>query len=76
MPDVKPIAPVRIGGTDIVYAQGMKAGSWLFFTGHEELTDFETGIAAASRRHSRDCRLVARRVICAKANTFSTASLN
>jgi enamine deaminase RidA (YjgF/YER057c/UK114 family) len=46
MPDVKPIAPVRIGETDIVYAQGVKAGSWLFFTGHEA-TDFETGIAAA-----------------------------
>jgi enamine deaminase RidA (YjgF/YER057c/UK114 family) len=45
MPDVKPIAPVRIGGTDIVYAQGMKAGPWLFFTGHEA-TDFENGIAA------------------------------
>ena len=45
MPDVKPIAPVHIGGTDIVYAQGMKAGPWLFFTGHEA-TDFENGIAA------------------------------
>lgn len=45
MSDVKPIAPVRIGGTDIVYAQGMKAGPWLFFTGHEA-TDFENGIAA------------------------------
>jgi enamine deaminase RidA (YjgF/YER057c/UK114 family) len=44
MSDVKPIAPVRIGGTDIVYAQGMKAGPWLFFTGHEA-TDFENGIA-------------------------------
>ena len=45
MSDVRPIAPVRIGGTDIVYAQGMKAGPWLFFTGHEA-TDFENGIAA------------------------------
>ena len=45
MPDVKPIAPVRIGHTDIMYAQGMRAGSWLFFTGHEA-TDFENGIAA------------------------------
>jgi enamine deaminase RidA (YjgF/YER057c/UK114 family) len=44
MSDVKPIAPVRIDGTDIVYAQGMKAGPWLFFTGHEA-TDFENGIA-------------------------------
>ncbi len=46
MPDVKPIAPVRIGQTDIMYAQGIKAGSWLFFTGHEA-TDFENGIAAS-----------------------------
>jgi enamine deaminase RidA (YjgF/YER057c/UK114 family) len=43
MSEVNPIAPVRIG--DIVYAQGMRAGSWLFFTGHEA-TDFENGIAA------------------------------
>jgi len=46
MPDVKPIAPVRIGGTDIVYAQGVRAGNWLFFTGHMA-TDFEHGLAAA-----------------------------
>ena len=45
MPDVKHIAPVRIGQTDIMYAQGVRAGSWLFFTGHEA-TDFESGIAA------------------------------
>jgi enamine deaminase RidA (YjgF/YER057c/UK114 family) len=45
MSDLRPIAPVRIGKTDIVYAQGIRAGSWLFFTGHEA-TDFETGIAA------------------------------
>jgi len=43
--DVKPIAPVRIGQTDIVYAQGVRAGSWLFLTGHEA-TDFEHGIAS------------------------------
>ena len=34
MADAKPIAPIRIGGTDIHYAQGMRAGPWLFFTGH------------------------------------------
>jgi enamine deaminase RidA (YjgF/YER057c/UK114 family) len=45
MVEIKPIAPVRIGQTDIVYAQGIRAGSWLFFTGHEA-TDFEHGIAA------------------------------
>lgn len=46
MPDVKHIAPVRLGETDIVFAQGVRAGSWLFFTGHEA-TDFENGIAAS-----------------------------
>jgi len=46
MPDVKPIGPVRVGNTDIEFAQGMRAGPWLFFTGHEA-TDFENGIAAA-----------------------------
>jgi len=45
MADAKPIAPIRIGGTDIHYAQGMRAGPWLFFTGHEA-SDFERGIAA------------------------------
>lgn len=46
MPAVKPIAPVRIGNSDITYAQGIRAGSWLFFTGHEA-TDFENGLAPA-----------------------------
>ena len=46
MSDVKPIAPVRIGQTDIVYAQGVRAGSWLFFTGHEA-SDFDHGIASS-----------------------------
>ena len=46
MSDVKHIAPVRLGQTDIVFAQGVRAGSWLFFTGHEA-TDFENGIAAS-----------------------------
>ncbi len=45
MSDVKPIAPVRIGHTDIIMRTGMRAGSWLFFTGHEA-SDFEHGIAA------------------------------
>ena len=45
MADAKPIAPVRIAGTDIHYAQGMRAGCWLFFTGHEA-SDFENGVAA------------------------------
>jgi enamine deaminase RidA (YjgF/YER057c/UK114 family) len=44
MSDVKPLSPVRIGDTDIMFAPGMRAGPWLFFTGHEA-TDFESGIA-------------------------------
>ncbi len=44
MAEVKCIAPMRIGGTDIQYAQGMRAGSWLFFTGHMA-SDFEHGLA-------------------------------
>lgn len=44
MSDVKPLSPVRIGDTDIVFAPGMRAGPWIFFTGHEA-TDFENGIA-------------------------------
>jgi len=46
MSDVKPLGVVRVGDTDILYAQGVRAGPWLFFTGHEA-TDFETGIAPA-----------------------------
>jgi enamine deaminase RidA (YjgF/YER057c/UK114 family) len=45
MAGVKCIAPTRIGGTDIEYAQGMRAGAWLFFTGHMA-SDFEHGLAA------------------------------
>ena len=45
MAEVTPIAPVRIGQTEIEFAQGMRAGPWLFFTGHEA-TDFTHGIAA------------------------------
>jgi enamine deaminase RidA (YjgF/YER057c/UK114 family) len=42
---VKHIAPTRIGGGDIEYAQGVRAGQWLFFTGHMA-TDLERGLAA------------------------------
>lgn len=44
MSNIRAISPVRIGGTDILYAQGMRAGPWLFFTGHEA-TDFASAIA-------------------------------
>jgi hypothetical protein len=43
MTDVRPIAPTRISGTDFRFAQGMRAGNWLFFTGHEA-TDYESGL--------------------------------
>src|ERR1700722_246429 len=43
MSSIKPIAPVRISGTDFTFAQGIRAGNWLFFTGHEA-TDFQIGI--------------------------------
>jgi enamine deaminase RidA (YjgF/YER057c/UK114 family) len=46
MSDVKHIAPVQFGGTDILFSQGVRAGAWLFFTGHEA-TDFKHGIAPA-----------------------------
>src|SRR5215207_6866626 len=45
MAEVKPIAPVRIGSTDLHFAQGVRAGQWLFFTGHTA-SDFARGIAA------------------------------
>ncbi len=69
MPDVKPIAPVRIGHTDIMYAQGMRAGSWLFFTGHEA-TDFENGIAT-NVMGNPGCRSAVRLAICARENLSS-----
>jgi enamine deaminase RidA (YjgF/YER057c/UK114 family) len=46
MSAVKHIAPTRVGGTDIQYAQGVRAGAWLFFTGHLA-SDFEHGLATA-----------------------------
>src|SRR5438067_2307375 len=45
MAGVKCLAPTRISGTDIEYAQGMRGGAWLFFTGHMA-SDFEHGLAA------------------------------
>ena len=46
MSDVKPIGPVRLGKTDIIYAQGIRADCWLFFTRHEA-PDFENSRTAA-----------------------------
>jgi enamine deaminase RidA (YjgF/YER057c/UK114 family) len=43
MPHTVPISPTRLGGSGVLYGQGVKAGSWLFFTGHEA-NDFEHGL--------------------------------
>jgi len=45
---VTPIAAVRIPGSDIHYAAGMKAGNWVFLTGIEAVS-YETGLAPAVR---------------------------
>jgi hypothetical protein len=36
--------PVTVTGTDVCFAQGVKAGNWVFLTGHEA-TDFATDLA-------------------------------
>ena len=43
---VTPIGAVRIPGTDIHYAPGMKAGGWVFLTGIEAL-DYGVGLVPA-----------------------------
>jgi enamine deaminase RidA (YjgF/YER057c/UK114 family) len=43
--NVVPLAPVRIAGSDIHYAPGMKAGNWVILTGHEA-TDHQHGLPA------------------------------
>ena len=44
MSDIEIIAPVRVADTDIWFAQAIRAGNWIFLTGHEA-TDFVTGLA-------------------------------
>ena len=44
MSRVQPLSPVKIAGSEVFFAQGMKAGNWVFLTGHEA-TDFSTGLA-------------------------------
>ena len=46
MSDIELLAPVQIADTDVSFAQGVKAGNWIFLTGHEA-TDFTTGLAPA-----------------------------
>ena len=74
MTKVQYIAPTCIAGTDIEYAQGVRAGSWLFFTGHTA-TDFEHGLVApvAGRR---DCRVALRLATGEKATSFLPAWRN
>ena len=42
--DVQPLRPVTLGKGGVHFAQGMRAGRWVFATGHMA-QDFETGIA-------------------------------
>lgn len=44
MQHIRPLSPVTITGTDVCFAQGVKAGNWVFLTGHEA-TDFISGLA-------------------------------
>jgi enamine deaminase RidA (YjgF/YER057c/UK114 family) len=46
--EVTAIGAVRIPGSDIHYAPGIKAGQWVFLTGIEAV-DYESGLAAAVR---------------------------
>ena len=48
MSDVEIIAPVRIADTELWFAQGVRAGNWIFLTGHEA-TDFVSGMAPEVR---------------------------
>ena len=48
MGHIQPLSPVTIAGTDVGFAQGVKAGNWVFLTGHEA-TDFTTGLAPEVR---------------------------
>jgi hypothetical protein len=46
--EVTSIGAVRIPGSDIHYAPGIKAGNWVFLTGIEAV-DYEHGLIAAVR---------------------------
>ncbi|HKA45141.1 MAG TPA: Rid family hydrolase [Burkholderiales bacterium] len=45
-PAVIPLLPVTIQPGDIRYAPGMRAGRWVFATGHKGTADFVSGMAA------------------------------
>ena len=44
MADLKYLERTRLAGTRFELAQGVRAGAWMFFTGHEA-TDFQNGLA-------------------------------
>jgi enamine deaminase RidA (YjgF/YER057c/UK114 family) len=44
MADLKYLERTRLAGTGFELAQGVRAGAWMFFTGHEA-TDFQNGLA-------------------------------
>ncbi len=48
MSDIEVIAPVQIADTDVSFAQAVKAGNWIFLTGHEAI-DHATGLAPQVR---------------------------
>jgi enamine deaminase RidA (YjgF/YER057c/UK114 family) len=64
---VEPLLPVEIAQGKILYAQGMKAGRWVFATGHLA-TDFQRGLAPAvlnarlprygRPKHEREAQLI------------------
>jgi enamine deaminase RidA (YjgF/YER057c/UK114 family) len=47
---VKPLLPVTIPHGNIRYAPGMRAGRWVFATGHKGTRDYRSGMAAAVLR--------------------------
>ena len=54
--DVTPLLPVTIGPGGVRYAPGIRAGRWVFATGHKGTADFTSGMAprvadAAAPRH-------------------------
>ncbi len=48
-PATRPIGPVELGPGRVRYAAGMRAGRWVFATGHKG-TDYGNGMAAAVLR--------------------------
>ena len=75
---VEPLLPVTLPGSDIRYAPGVRAGRWIFATGHKATEDKLSGISPAvlrpglpsweNARHRREsdrifCRLASHRRI-------------